>query len=288
MIDYRIVNFEKIKTKYLDFLQENSSRRADGRANEFEPPISSLQELAISLGFPIFSVIVAFIPYLTEEKIDRYENSNLSLHAISPDYHKLSKGILEFLVNDMLKSESKYYIQCDNGLLNERFFAFQSGLCMKGTNGLAIHPQYGSYGFLGLIVTEESLEEKVTEPKTCRGCDLCIKYCPAQAIMRDGVDGNRCISYLTQKKELTGEEEELIRRSSKAFGCDICQIVCPENKNIKYTEIEDFKQNLLYNIDLEELSSYGNRAFKKNFGDRNFSWRGKKVLVRNLGLQKDE
>lgn len=286
MIDYRIINFKKIENQYNDFLFERENKQSLAKTNEFEPKIIFMDNIQDILGFVPVSIIVVFIPYLTKEKFRRYDCSNLSLHAVSLDYHMISKSILEKLSEKF--ALKKYYIQCDNGLFNERFFAINSGLCMRGINGLAIHSMYGSYGFLGLIVTNEVLPEKITSRKECRNCNLCINNCPACAITTDEVDGNRCLSYLTQKKILTESEEEIISKSSKVYGCDICQIICPENKNIKYTEIEDFKKDLLYNIELEDLHQYSNRVFKKKYGNRNFSWRGKSILVRNLRLQGNE
>lgn len=286
MIDYRIINFEKIKDQYDDFITERSNKKSSGDSNEFEPKEVSIDKLSDILGFEPMSIIVVFIPYLTKDKFLKYDRSNLSLHAMSIDYHIISKKILENLCVKL--NLNKYYIQCDNGIFNERFYAIHTGLCMKGINGLAIHCRYGSYGFLGLIATNELLPEKLTSQKHCRSCNLCIKHCPACAITTSEVYGNRCLSYLTQKKILSEFEEKLISKSSKVYGCDICQLVCPENKNIKYTEIEDFKKDLLYNIELEELHQYGNRTFKKIYGNRNFSWRGKSILVRNLRLQKNE
>ena len=61
-----------------------------------------------------------------------------------------------------------------------------------------------------------------------------------------------------------------------------------ENNHIKYTEIADFQTDLLYNIELEELNALSNKMFKKEYGNRNFSWRGKSILIRNLELKKNE
>ena len=66
----------------------------------------------------------------------------------------------------------------------------------------------------------------------------------------------------------------------------MCQLACPENFNIKYTEIEDFKEDLLYNIGLEEINSISNKEFKARFSMRSFSWRGKKILKRNIEIVK--
>ncbi len=289
-MDYRIISFERIKKLYRDFLCTRRDEKIKGNSNEFEPSAYDLDEIQEKIGFPIASVVIVFLPYLTMEKMESYRDSNLSMHALSMDYHWISSNLLSRFCKEELGIEDmeKVYIQCDTGYFNERFFAIQTGLCMHGLNGLAIHEEYGSYGFLGLIVTAEPLAEKLSPKKTCRKCNLCIKHCPTGAIGEDGVHINRCLSYLTQKKNLTPEEEKLLARSAKIYGCDICQMICPENNHIKYTEIADFQTDLLYNIELEELNALSNKMFKKEYGNRNFSWRGKSILIRNLELKKNE
>lgn len=277
--DYRIISFERINNLYNKFLLD---RKKTEHKNEFEPFLESIEKFFDEIGFVAKTLFIFFFPYLTIEKFRNYNKSNLSLHALSIDYHIIVKKILgDFIKNDEKLLNSKTYIQSDNGLLNERFFAINTGLCIEGTNGLAIHKQYGSYGFLGIIATDEVFDEKITSIGKCRGCDICVKMCPASAI-EEGKINNRCISYLTQKKELSIEEENILRNSSKIYGCDICQIVCPENKEINYSKIKDFEDDILYNIYLEDIISKTNKEFRKEFGNRNFSWRGKKVLIRNL------
>lgn len=291
MIDYRIISAQQIRAQYADYVSGRLKKQMDGMVNEFEPEAKDIQMLEAKIGFQIQSFIVVFIPYLSPEKIENYERSNISLHAVSIDYHVISHKILKELANKLIlkdDEQKKVYIQCDNGLFNERFFALQTGLCMQGKNGLAIHSIYGSYGFLGLIATDRILTKKLTQKKNCRQCNLCESHCPAKAITSEEINANKCLSYLTQKKNLTSQEENMIKKSEKIYGCDICQIVCPENQNIKYTEIEDFKTDLLYNIELEELYCYGNKGFKKEYGNRNFAWRGKSVLIRNLRLKENE
>lgn len=288
--EYRVIRFSQVESEYRSFLANRKLAYKNKRKNEFEPNILSIEELIAKIGFYPENIVIAFFPYMTAEKIERYVDSNLSTHAQSIDYHIVCKKLLEGMKDEYAQKNpaSNFYIQSDNGLFNERFFAIKSGLCMEGENGMAIHSDYGSFGFLGMIATDLSVEEYTTPEKKCRGCNLCRLHCPSNAIQDCFVDSSKCLSYLSQKKNLTQEEEYLLQKSCKAFGCDLCQMVCPENKNIKYTEIEDFQINLMYNIKLEEVKEYSNKEFKVVYRDRNFSWRGKAILVRNLVLQKNE
>ena len=284
-MDYRVIKFKNVKEEYIQFLYERELSKKNNSKNEFEPSYQKLEELYKNIGFELETVIVYFFPYYKNIKS---EESNISIHAMSKDYHYISKNLLEKLKKEIIEEGFNAYIQCDNGFLNERFFAINSGLCMKGLNGLAIHEKFGSYGFLGLIATDKKMKEYVTEIKECIKCGLCIKKCPSGAITKTGINANVCVSYLTQKKELTLSEENIIRQTKKVFGCDICQEVCPHNREIKNTQIEDFSEDLLYNIKLEDISSLSNKEFKKLYGNRNFSWRGKKIIIRNLELQNEQ
>lgn len=99
------------------------------------------------------------------------------------------------------------------------------------------------------------------------------------------MDPKKCLSYLTQKKEeLSKDEKEKIKNNKMVFGCDICQDVCPHNKNIEKTSIEDFKISLLGKLDEEEIEEISNKEFKRRYGNRAFSWRGRKIIKRNMDI----
>lgn len=284
-MDYRVINFEKILDKYIEFLNERKNSEKNNTINEFEPRYLTIEKIFEKVGFKIKTLIIFFIPYFDNKK--NIKSGNISIHSMSKDYHYISQNILEKYKNQIIGCEYNTYIQCDVGVFNERFFAINSGLCMKGLNGLAIHEEYGSYGFLGIIATDKEMDEYITDIKECLKCNLCIKNCPSKAITENSLNSNICVSYLTQKKNLDKNEEEIVKKSKKVFGCDICQEVCPHNIKIKNTQIEDFNENLVYNISLEDISNLSNKEFKKIFGDRNFSWRGKKIIIRNLELQNE-
>lgn len=285
-VDYRVLSIETCKDEYDQLAKELQLRRELGLNNEYEVFGENIESISIKCGFEAITVIVLFVPYMTEEKLKLSKKSNLSSHACSIDYHRIVKDLMNEMVVDLknIYPENSYYTQCDNGPYNERFFAIKSGLGKKSINSTIINDIYGSYGFIGIIITDAVIKEYTTQEKHCNRCNKCIKKCPSKAISSESADFNRCISYLTQKKKLSETEEELLKLQTKIFGCDICQEVCPENKNKKYSNIEDFNRDLLYNIELEDIEYLSNREFKRKFSDRNFSWKGKSIVVRNITI----
>ena len=150
---------------------------------------------------------------------------------------------------------------------------------------MIITEKYSSYVFLGEIITDAVIECEPIEPRRCTGCGKCKKACPGYA-----ADEFFCLSALTQKKgELTEDEKNIIRKYKSAWGCDICQQVCPVTENaIKcgsiYTPIEFFKTNRTEHLTSALIEGMSDEEFKR----RAYSWRGKQTVLRNLKILEEE
>lgn len=232
------------------------------------------------------SVIVCAFPYYVKDE----EDSNLSKYCYGKDYHIVVKERLELIAN-YIKSELKnfeYMVFADNGPLVDRYLANISGVGYYGINNNIITDKYGSYVFIGYIINNYEFKPDSPVQKTCIKCGKCIQSCPGNAILGNfELNPKRCLSYITQKKEdLSDDEIEMLRSSNKVFGCDICQDVCPHNKNIIKTNIEEFYKDLMINIDEVELESISNKEFKRKYKEKAFSWRGKKIIKRNIDILK--
>lgn len=233
-----------------------------------------------------------------------YENNdknilkgNLSKSSWGRDYHKVLKDKIEKLINEIkneLDFDYKYFV--DTGPLVDRELAKKAGVGFYGKNCSIINREYGSFIFLGYILTDLDInidiEEKELEDD-CGDCDLCIKACPTGALIGPyQLNPKKCISYLTQTKDNI-PEELLEKMATKIYGCDTCQLVCPKNKDVKKSIHREFVPELTNGIiDIEELLTMSNRQFKEKYASMAGSWRGKNILKRNaiiaLGNMKDK
>jgi epoxyqueuosine reductase len=228
-------------------------------------------------------------PYSTEAAATPHANDAprgwISRYAWGDDYHNVIGEKLESLAEAIgckfpEAQQSKWYV--DTGPLNERIAAKQAGLGWLAKNTLLIHPELGSWLFLGVILT--SLEFAPTETAVplsnletsqqvaagppadlCGQCSLCIEACPTGAIAEPYVlDARRCISYLTI--ELRGSIPEDLRASMgrQVFGCDICQDVCPWNRKAPVTRESRFEpRENQFAPELEKLATLSEEEFRQ-------------------------
>lgn len=220
------------------------------------------------------TIIAMAVSYYTKTE------GNISMYARGIDYHNVIKKISEPIIRLLEESGFWACAFCDDAPLDERFLAQASGIGFIGKNGFLITPEYGSFVFLGHIVTDCEIEPDMPNKLSCKECGRCIKACPTKALSTG--DFYTCLSYITQRKgELSKREEDLIRQNGTCWGCDICQKVCPHNEGLPVTEIPEFAEDLI--LSLENMPE-SNRAFRKLYNERAFSWRGKGVIERNLNI----
>lgn len=224
------------------------------------------------------SVILFLMPYYTGE------TENISRYAASLDYHLAIREVGERLRDSILTEfpSAKMKIFGDHSPIAERHAALISGLGIAGDSGLLINDKYGTYVFIGDMITDipaESLGKTPLHPiVSCHHCGACRRSCPTGILRGDGED---CLSAITQKKgELSTEEKSLMIKHNTAWGCDLCQTSCPYNKNPLKTPIEFFYRERIARLDRETLDSMNKDSFKK----RAFSWRGRKTVERNLDI----
>ncbi len=224
------------------------------------------------------SVLVCLFPYYTGEHKER----NISRYAMVTDYHMIAGEYLNRFCKALQEvfPQNQFEPFTDNSPIREVSAAFHAGLGRRGKNGLILHPKYGSYVFIGEVVTDLVLQpDQPLNPGECIGCGKCQKVCPQGALRSDGsVCLERCRSHITQKKgELTDWEIGQIQDGGLIWGCDICNDVCPMNQEAKVlTPVPEFLESAVAVLDAQ----IAERLLKT----RAYNYRGKKTILRNIQL----
>ncbi len=205
----------------MQYMHRTAERRADVRV--LMPSARSV----ISLGV----VYNADRPYSTQNADPA--TAAIARYAWGDDYHVEIGERLSALVA-MLRGaagasfEARAYV--DTGPVQERVYAQHAGLGWIGKNTCLINPQLGSWIFLAAIVTNLALEPDAPGFDQCGTCTLCLEACPTGALVEPRVlDSTRCLSYLTIELKGAIPLEHRDAVAEHAYGCDICQDVCPWN-----------------------------------------------------------
>jgi len=222
------------------------------------------------------SVIVCAVNYNTAHPYSTSVNNPahgwISRYAWSrDDYHE---SVLRRLreVETKLKEysaaepiETRAYV--DTGPIVERVYAKYAGVGWLGKNTCVINQKIGSWLFLGVIVTSLELFPDLPAPDRCGSCTRCIDACPTHAIVAPyELDSNKCISYLTIEKRGPVPEELREGMGHQVFGCDICQDVCPWNRNASDTnKPESHPREGLVNPALAWLAEISVEEFRNKF-----------------------
>ncbi|MDR0136118.1 tRNA epoxyqueuosine(34) reductase QueG [Metabacillus idriensis] len=197
-------------------------------------------------------------------------------HVLRDRLNKLEVYIRERVPNAEFKS------MVDTGELSDRAVAERAGIGWSGKNCAIITPEFGSYVYLGEIVTNIPFSPDTPMEDRCGSCNICVDACPTGALVQGGqLDSNKCIAFLTQTKGFLADKYRK-KLGNRLYGCDTCQTVCPENKGKDFhlhAEMEPDPE--IAKPKLKPLLTMSNREFKEKFGHVSGSWRGKKPIQRN-------
>lgn len=217
---------------------------------------------------PQCAIVFAVPYYVGGEDAER----NLSRYAVSRDYHLFMRLLFDALKQAFPEYEGKIAPFADHSPIAEVDAALQAGLGCRGQNGLLLHPRYGSYLFLGEVLTLFPTEARPKAITHCIDCGKCRRACPSP---------DDCLSDITQRKgELTDAQKQLMLTHHTCWGCDICQEVCPYNRNLPDTPIPFFHTQRIPHLTLERLDAMDKATFRSYA----FAWRGRSVIRRNLLL----
>ncbi len=191
-------------------------------------------------------ICVALNYYTPHQHSDAPENGKISRYGWGRDYHKVMqqklKQLSQWLQNQGEGIKTRYY--ADTGAIQDKVWAQRAGIGWIAKNSNVITREYGSWVFLGEILTNIELTPDKPHTQHCGTCTRCLEACPTDAIAEPFVvDANRCIAYHTiENREPNLPKEIASKLSGWIAGCDICQDVCPWNQRFaQETDITDFQ-----------------------------------------------
>ncbi|MFE5322600.1 tRNA epoxyqueuosine(34) reductase QueG [Paenibacillus sp. NPDC056579] len=275
--------------------------REQGFESGFEDPdLDKRTDPALSLEAPrsIISIAIAYpskLPYVPRSEPGAYRGM-LSRSAWGEDYHRVLRNRLQRLeawIRERVP-DARLESMVDTGALVDRAVAERAGIGWSGKNCSIITPEFGSWVYLGDMITNLPLPPDSPVTESCGDCTICIDACPTGALVGPGqLNSQLCISFITQTKGHIEDDAIKEKIGNRLYGCDTCQIVCPKNKGKNWThqpelrpDPEQAKPLLMPLLDIS------NREFKEKFGSSAAAWRGRKPIQRNailaLGHFKDK
>ena len=257
----------------MQWMEKNIERRVDPR--EIVPNAKSVISVAVN-----YYTSTQHHPAADEGKISRY--------AWGDDYHIHVTKRIQLLFDSIKQlapeSDGRYYV--DTGPVMEKVWAARAGIGWQGKHTNLITKEYGSWVFLGEIITTLELDNDNAMEDLCGTCTACIDACPTDAIHDPYiVDSNKCISYLTI--EHRGEIAKSLGKDFRQwiYGCDICQDVCPWNKFQQKTDQQEFSARF-HNIDpkLNELIDISQQEFSRRFKNSPVKRTKREGIIRNAKI----
>lgn len=235
------------------------------------------------------SVISLALNYFPAGK-QKPDAPKIARYAYGRDYHKVLKRKLKALFEQMClefgEIQGRFFT--DSAPVMERKWAELSGIGWIGKNGLLLNKKAGSYFFLAEIICDLELESDNPVKDHCGSCTACIDACPTQAILPNKtLNASRCISYLTIELKDAIPASFRGKMENWAFGCDICQEVCPWNRFSKPHNEPDFQPHPeLHSMDAQDWEDITEEVFERVLGKTAVKRTGFNGLKRNLAFLK--
>lgn len=232
------------------------------------------------------SVVVVARNYYAPRPTVPLHAVRVSRYAWGLDYHYVLRRPLESLAAYIrsLAPETRTFLSIDSGPVLEKFWAARAGIGWIGKNSLVIREGLGSWFFVGCVVTTLPLQPDVALQNRCGECKACVDACPTGAIVEAGVvDARRCISYQTVENPNELDPHVAKHIDPWVFGCDICQEVCPWNRDVRKTSEKQFHPIPKHaNPDPQELLGLTDESFAHEFTNTPISRAGLTKIKKNV------
>lgn len=256
---------QQVKARLQTWLQQGYQADMDWMANPKRQNVREVMPEVRSL------ICVALNYYTPHSRPEGPQYAKIARYGWGRDYHRILhkrlKALATWLQSQDENIQVRYY--ADTGPIQDKFWAQQAGLGWIAKNGNLITRDYGSWVFLGEVLTNLDLEPDQPHTAHCGTCTRCMEACPTQAIRQPGVvDANRCIAYHTIENRNERIPETIAQKlNGWVAGCDICQDVCPWNLRFaQETDVEAF-QPYPWNVGptLTELAQLSQEAWEQRF-----------------------
>ena len=251
--------------------------------------VNKKKRMDIEIFFPgAKSIICVAHNYYTSHMYDQSQKTGkISRYARGEDYHKIIKKKLKIVLNKIKKIDPTINgrLCVDTAPIMEKLWAEKAGVGWQGKHTNLITKDFGSWVFLGEIIIDRELDYDSAAEDHCGKCQACIDACPTKAIIEPyKLDARKCISYLTIEYWDKPIPEELkVKMNSWIFGCDICQEVCPWNKNQRESsEPCYYPKPGNINPDLDTLSEIDEPTFKQKYKKSPITRTGWINFIRNI------
>ena len=232
-----------------------------------------------------------FVPLSTTKN---HRRLLISRYALGRDYHLVLAEKLQLFKDKLPRTIHRGFrshLAVDTSALMEKPLAQRAGLGWQGKNSLVINPEYGSWIFLGELLSDLDLTPDTPAENQCGSCTACIDACPTGALAEPHLlDARKCLSYLTVEHKgpvPAGVLEKANKKNVCIYGCDICQEVCPFNQDTPQTKERQFHpRDEILNLSLDDLLTMSEAEFEKVFSDAPLARLSYRQFRRNVQLLK--
>lgn len=262
--------FLEDEARYLEqWLKEGRHGKMAWMENHFDKRVDP--RLLVEGAKSVISVLLNYFPEPGHQQPK--DAPKISTYAWGADYHKVIKQklyrVLEFIQEEVGEVNARVFT--DSAPVMDKVWAARGGLGWIGKHTNLIHPKMGSWYFIGEIILDVELEPDGPMKDFCGTCTRCIDACPTDALTPYEIDSNKCISYLTIELREGMPAEFKGNMDGWAYGCDICQEVCPWNRFASPANGGDFKP-------LDHILAYG-RAEWEQLDEKRFKKMTKKSAM---------
>ena len=287
--------FDVVRVTRPDATPESAGRLRQFLADGFHGEMAWLATTAARRGAPLRlwpeakSVVMLGLNYGPDRdplaSLAKTDRATISVYARNRDYHDLIKGKLKRIAQRFAtRTGSAVKVFVDTAPLMEKPLAEAAGIGWQGKHTNLVSREFGSWLFLGAILTEAELPADAAETDHCGSCRACLDICPTNAFPAPyRLDARRCISYLTIEHKGPIPHEFRKAMGNRIYGCDDCLAVCPWNKYAQATrETKLAARDDLEAPPLAELVALDDAGFRARFSGSPIKRIGRDRFVRNV------